>query len=202
MEEKERDLRAWRHDLKNHFQSMIYFIHEKKYAEMAEYLQKLNFNLEKIEMKTIDTGNPILDAIVNEKIEIAEKAGIRVKTQICFDEKIVIEPIDICIVLGNALDNAIEACMRISDDSKMKTMELNLGCQQEYFTLFLANTTDDNLHRKEERHHTSKSDKLLHGMGLLNIENTVKKYDGHLRIEHKDNTFMLDIIMRNMYLRG
>ena len=101
-----------------------------------------------------------------------------------------------CVIFGNALDNAIEACSRIERGDKKINIILsysnnNLVCK-------ITNTTNGNVLKHENRFITSKIDTEYHGLGLNNIERSVKRYNGAVELEHIDDTFVLMFILNNV----
>ncbi|WP_374937176.1 ATP-binding protein [Bacillus clarus] len=104
---------------------------------------------------------------------------------------------DLCIILGNALDNAIEACKKVLDMNR-RFIHIHIFRKKVYLIIKITNSraTERFVHEKK-LFHTTKEDKINHGFGLQNINKTVQKYDGHLHIKTTDNTFYLSIIMKN-----
>ena len=118
----------------------------------------------------IETGNTALDAILSTKIAIAKSKGIYVTTKIQIPEDIAIEPIDMCIIFGNALDNAIEACERSKINKRR--ISVTIICRDEAVLCKVVNTASKS---ETIALGTSKRDKRNHGFGLGNIKTALAK---------------------------
>lgn len=97
---------------------------------------------------------------------------------------------DLCIILSNALDNAIEAVRNIPGEN---TVHVRGNYQQGYFVLIIKNPTVNTFSETNELPSTSKGDTVHHGFGLSNIKHTVEKYNGKMNISVIDNTFVLSV---------
>jgi len=111
-------------------------------------------------------------------------------------ENLDIEPVDLCIILGNALDNAIEECQRIEDDSVKKEIVLKMICKNDQLFISVANPMSGKAIIRDGRFVTIKPDARNHGFGLKNIESVVQKYDGILDILTENNIFKLNIALK------
>lgn len=173
------------HDFKNH----IYCIHHlNKYnrsQELTEYLEKLLVisNTKKV----FDTGNPVIDAILSEKKRLAEEKDISFKCDLNIPRKLKIDYIDICAILGNALDNAIEACQRIEESVLRKFVYISIRYYDSYIAIQIKNSFSKNARKKPFLH--------FRGYGRKSIERAVKKYQGNIIVQQEDNQYHLKIIM-------
>lgn len=107
--------------------------------------------------------------------------------------KIKMKPVDICVLFGNSLDNAIEACERITEGSKKISMIISYRNNSLIYSL--SNSTNGHLVKNGRFFKTSKNNYGEHGLGLSNIERTVEKYNGILNIQHEDNMFKLSAVL-------
>ncbi|MGN1443565.1 MAG: sensor histidine kinase [Acutalibacteraceae bacterium] len=185
----DKELRRFRHDYKNHMIVVNAFLESGNVKEAREYLESINDSINGI-INKIKTGNFVSDAILNNKSVSAAKNGIK----LLFSGVIPSSGIkneDLCTILANLVDNAVEACEKLP--SKDRTIEIESNVVNGYLILSITNPTagDDN---RELR--TTKKDKKNHGIGLKNIERTVKKYEGVISIEREHNTFTADIRMK------
>ena len=105
-------MRAWRHDYHNHIQSIKAMIAMQKFAELEGYLSMLESDLDSIDI-AIRTGNVGLDAILSSKVSIARKNNINVSCTAKVPENLTVSDVHLCAIVGNLLDNAIEACEKI-----------------------------------------------------------------------------------------
>lgn len=183
------DLRSFRHDYKNHLICIGSLIDKKEYDEAREYIEKIsgmNINTS----KEFFSGNTIANAILNDKSEKADKSGIKID----FDGYIHkgISPTDICIILSNAIDNAIEACEKISGDEDRK-ISVNCSYSKGVQIISIKNPVPENVEIEDDSVKTSKEDKSIHGIGLYNIRNTIKKYGGEFNISCENKEFTLSV---------
>ena len=170
-----------RHDLRNHLLAIAAKISREEYSQSMDYINKL---LEKTETNKFDinTGNTVLDAILSAKKEEAEKKNIDFYTNLKIAANLPIAEDDICIIFGNALDNAIEACEKVKSNPYIKVL---LSCCADSLVCKIENSCDntDCINRT-----TSKEDINNHGIGRINMELALSRYDSVFNInQDKDN---------------
>lgn len=127
-----RDLRRFKHDYTNHILCLKAMINSNQNNEALEYIEKINSEIS-LSTKTFNTGHKIADAILNEKHRI--HSDVSIKFDGCIPE--FIDNVDLCIVLGNAVDNAIEACEKLNETDKIIDMTANY--QQSHFIFIIKN---------------------------------------------------------------
>lgn len=181
------------HDFKNHLNCMYNLYKYNKLAELGKYIENL-INVSDTE-KVIDTGNPVIDALLHDKSNAAEKEGIGFKHMLNLPSDINIAYNDICAVLGNSLDNAIEACRRIEDQSLNREIELSMNYRDSYLVIVVTNTIDKPPQKEGKFFRSSKDTPGLHGLGMQSIERTVRKYNGNMVVKHDSSRFTLEIVM-------
>lgn len=187
-------LKAQRHDF-NHHISCIYGLLDlnntdeaKKYAkELLKDVQEVN-NIVNIENSTIL-------AILNNNLAVAKEKDIEVDLNIDIPKELKVNSMDISIILGNSLSNAIEAC----ENLKKKYIKLYMYMKGEYLIIKIKNSKEKDVFIDENSYETTKIDKENHGFGLKNIKYIVDKYDGLLKIEQSKEEFILNIAMKEMY---
>lgn len=179
-------IKAMRHDMNSHLIALKRYFDRGDISDGKKYISRL---IDQFQNTTfiVNTGNNALDAIVSAKRSLAENKGIKFQTKIQIQEKVFMDPADISIIFGNALDNAIEACERLHNN-KEKRIELVL--QQDANTLF-CRITNTAVEKAEHVSGTSKADKINHGFGLSNIRKALEKYDSTVSIENCDGMFHL-----------
>lgn len=194
MIEANRDIRSFRHDITNNLFSLDILLCEGRLAEAREYIGKLNGKIADTKKNKFYTGNYLADAIFADKAATAEQCGISVDFSGTIPQE-GIENYDLCTILSNAMDNAIDACREISPC----TIKIMANETEMDFFLRISNPTKNKLHIKNNRLKTSKADKANHGFGLKNIESVVKKYNGITSINCENNIFTLEA---SMILKG
>lgn len=179
------DIREFRHDYKNHMICLQALLEGKEYADALEYVRDIT-KQDIIESNKFFSGNQIADAILSDKAELAKQFGCKIEFDGFISDEIPAS--DLCIILSNALDNAIEACTRFtSNESKIITVKCDIlhGIQ----LIRITNPNDINNSTTE----TSKEDKENHGFGLYNIRRTVEKHNGQMSIPSQTPRFILDL---------
>ena len=181
------------HDFKNHLNCIYNLYKYEKKNDLGNYIENL-ISITDPE-KVIDTGNPVIDAVLSEKLDMADKMGIKFRHELNLPSNVEIEYTDLCIVLGNSLDNAIEACKRINDNMLNKEIRLSMNHRDSYMIIVITNTCEQLPIKGEKFYRSSKPSPELHGIGLQSIERTVKKYNGNMVVKCERNIFELEIVM-------
>ena len=145
------------------------------------------------------TGNDAIDALINNKYQMIQQNNIIFNSNFVINSINEVDDIELCIIMGNALDNAIEACNKIKHD---QNKEINLKAVQigDYLSIEISNTIDEPVNMLDNRPVTNKAEKELHGFGLQSIEEIVNKYDGHINFLQEDRLFYLKIFMKNQII--
>ena len=184
-------MRGWRHDYKNHIQTMKVLADKGDLEAIKEYLNKLEDDLSTVDM-VVKTGNAMADAILNSKISLAKSKGINVKVDAHVPVKLKMSELDLCVILGNLLDNAIEASMSLPEEERLIRVYMVMKNTQLYisFTNFTAvkkQIKQSNLFK------TTKGDG--HGFGLIRIDGIIEKLDGYLSRNSEDGAFTTEILI-------
>lgn len=187
------EIRRFKHDYINHINCIQSLLNSERYAETSEYLHNIS-DIFPASNFMYDTGNFISDAILSDKQNSVKSENITIN----FDGTIPtsINETDLCIILGNAIDNAIEASRLMPDDEKI--ISVYGGFSHSYFILTVTNPTGNSENRGDILPFTSKANKSEHGFGLLNIKSVVDKYNGYMKIENKDNIFTLSLTFNSI----
>lgn len=185
------EFRSFRHDYKNHILCLRNLIADNNISDAVDYLNELSKTADN-KQKYYDTGNNMINALLTDKSEKAAANNITISFN-GFIPASGIKNIDLCTIFANAVDNAVEACMKDkSDEKKEITIESNFN--KGYFFLVIKNPVFKDIVKDENGNLlTSKSGKEHHGFGVANIKSAVKKYDGHTEIENNDSMFKLSI---------
>lgn len=178
------------HDINNHIYCIDNLRNNSK--EINEYVNNL-----KDEIKTFkyiyNTGNMILDIIINEKSEICLKKGIKFTCSINFSKVNFVKPIDVSSIFSNILDNAIEACDKIVDENINKYIRIKGTITRSFFVLKCENSKLNQLTFNKNILLTNKMDKFVHGIGIQSIKSSLQKYNGELLFENSIDKFILNI---------
>lgn len=181
------------HDFKNHLNCIYNLYKYDKGDELGKYIENL-ISVSDTE-KVIDTGNPVIDALLHDKSNAAQKEGINFRHVLNLPSDLNIAYSDICAVLGNSLDNAIEACRRIEDKNISRDIELSMNYRDSYLVIVVSNTIDKPPQKEGKFFKSSKESSGLHGLGMQSIERTVRKYSGNMVVKYDSSRFTLEIVM-------
>ena len=187
LEKLNSDMRTFRHDYINHLSSINTLIGEGCYSDAQNYIDKLTESTHRNEA-IFHTGNRLADAILTDKSDSC-KDFADIEFDGCITDKI--ENSDICIILANALDNAVEACKKCPERGKIS---IAAQIRQGYWTMTMRNPTVSA--DSEGIMKTSKEDEKNHGFGLLSIEQAVKKYDGTMAVSIKNGVFEMAVVLK------
>ncbi len=186
-----KNTRSLRHDIKNHL-ATIYTSLNSGYVEQT---QKYIEDVMKVYITNngIVSGNFAIDSILNFKIQEANQNGINIIFDIDIPANISIQPYDAAIILGNLLDNSIEAVIKsgVTD----KKINCNIRFNKGVMLINIKNNFDGNIVHKGDEFITTKNDKEMHGLGLKNVRSSVDKYNGSMDINHNNDIYEVDIML-------
>lgn len=187
-------IRKIKHDTKNHLNTVRNIIDAGEIQQSIAYIDELN---NKIDMasKNIQTGNTVLDGILNVKINELNKLNTKVNLDLKIPKHIKLSPISTTIILGNILDNAIQGVSTINNNRFVKIL---LEYINESLFIEVQNNFDGKL--KYSNNIIVSRKNYNHGIGLNNIAEEVYKYDGFFNIEVKNNIFIVNVMLRNIWL--
>lgn len=180
-------MRGWRHDYRHHIQTMKVHAANGEYAEIDRYLDMLDQDLTNVET-VVKTGNRMADAILNSKLSLAEGKKIRIKAEARIPVSLTVSELDLCTIIGNLLDNAMEACMELPPQERLIRIYMEMKGNYLYFAL--TNTA------KGEKKHSFRSTKGKgHGLGLSRVDAAVKKYGGYVTRASEAGAFSTEILL-------
>lgn len=186
-----------RHDMKNHLIILDSYMSDGQYDQALNYVNKLGEELD-LSKKGLISNNIIVDALINNSIEKARKKNIEFNHNIQIPSHLQIDDMDLCIVLGNILDNAIEACERIADDNNRKAIDIEIKYHNQYILVDAKNTYNSKsitrIHGKFLSSKGYRKGKIV-GIGLGNIQNIVVMYGGINQIDLMGNIFCYKIMI-------
>lgn len=188
-----KNTRSFKHDINNHLICIKNLIANGDIESTEEYLKRITQSLERLNLK-VNTGNPFADAVISEKYNISIDKNIDFKCNAKIPEDIKINPFDLCVIIGNALDNAIEACEKITDDKIKKYIHITSTLKKSFIVFEIKNSMEGYIDK--DHMSTDKGDPINHGLGFLNIESIADKYFGTTYIENSENMFVLNIMLQ------
>lgn len=198
MLKREEETRKYRHDLKNHLICLDGLAREEHAEKTAVYVGSMLKQAVFVQQKFYDTGNKILDSLVNYYGAIIEPdAKLTVSGKIARDLELT--DADLCTVFGNLLQNAAEGLTQVQNEEKYIRVQLEQG--REYLRIKIENSaslteiTGEQFLNKFLK--TTKRDKRNHGIGIRNVRDTLKRYSGTLEVKREPRKFIAEIILKN-----
>lgn len=184
------EIRRIRHDMKQSYLVIDSLMSDKKYTEANEYIKSNISNLGKSEV-IIDVGNDFVNAILNSKLTFAKSAGIEV---ICSSTNNIwgIDDTDLCSLLGNMLDNAIEACEKCSGE---KLIETSISIRDNKCSIIVSNSVEAEILKNNKALKTTKKDTENHGFGVRSIRAIAEKYGGVVNFYQERNMFNCQVVL-------
>ena len=164
------------HDLHNHIGVLRQFLTHEKYGEAVRYLDELQAPVRNL-TATVWTGDETADYLINSKAAAAEADGIRFQVQVEFPRRTNIRSVDLCAILGNLLDNAIEAARQVPDPSR-RTAALTIRRIHQMLVIKVENSFSSVPVQENGELKTTKTEGGLHGWGLKSAQAAAEKYDG------------------------
>lgn len=190
-----RQVRGWRHDYRNHINNMKIQLAQGNYSGLSDYLNSLADDLDTVDT-VIKTGNVMADAILNSKLNVAEKLKIKLNVRANVPEALPMSDVELCSVLGNMLDNAVEACGTLPE--KERFMRVYIGKLKEQLYISVQNSAG-RVRKEKGTYLSTKEDAAssarLHGYGLFRIDRVAKKYGGYVNRQNEEGVFATEILI-------
>lgn len=183
-------IRMVRHDMKNKMSALYIMAQKGRDEELMFYLEELTDVCNKTK-EYAHSGNIAIDSIINYKLQKSDENHIKVITDIIVPMELVIPTFDIAAILGNLLDNAIEAVTYVEE----RWIDIRVRYTKGRLIIEINNSYDGTLLRTSGGIMSRKADKENHGMGITSVEMTLKKYDGVLQITTNDVKFTAKVLM-------
>jgi len=184
-----------RHDLKNHLSEILMLANKGRTQEIVEYVQNMQADLLS-EGEHISSGNADIDSLINLLLERAKKELENVRCRVCVPKELDMSAFDWNIILGNLMDNAIDAARRSED----KLLYIKVHYQKGMLFLDIKNSYSGERLKADGRYLSTKDydstdESQVHGLGLRNVARIVEKYNGHMEISDRDGIFAVRILL-------
>lgn len=184
-------IRGWRHDYRNHIQLMKVLAANGDMDSLKAYLDELEVDLNTVDT-VVKTGNSMADAILNSKISLAKSKDIPVHVDAHIPVKLKMSELDLCCILGNLFDNAIEASLALPEEERLIRVYMDMKGTQLYIS-FTNFTAAKKLPKVGRLYKTTKGDG--HGFGLVRIDSIIARLDGYLSRNSEDGAFTTEILI-------
>ena len=176
-------MRSIKHDMKNHLMVILSYLNDQDPEEAKKYISQILNKLNAVH-SYIETGNSLMNHILNEKLSLARDKGIDIKAEVENLEFSKMESVDFSALLTNMLDNAIEACVEESE------IRVAISRRREYETIVVKNRIKSSVLETNPNLETTKEDKAEHGKGVAQIRQITEKYDGMCDFYEEDGFFV------------
>ena len=186
-----RQMRGWRHDYHNHIQTMKAHLALGQMDELDAYLGKLDADLDTVDT-IVKTGNVMVDAILNSKLSLAKTKHIEINAKATVPDKLTVSEVDLCVIIGNLLDNATEACLKLPTPAD-RFIRVYMGLLKGQLYLSVSNAVGAEVRRAGKSFVTTKGGS--HGFGLMRVDRIVTKYDGFVNRQYEPGVFATEVLL-------
>ena len=183
-------MRGWRHDYHNHIQTLLALEADGHREQLKKYLLSLNDDLTQVDT-VIKTGNVMVDAILNSKLSLIKSHGIVTNVKAKLPGTLSINDVDMCVALGNLMDNALEACLRQTEGERFIRVYIGVLKQQ----LYISVTNSAGIIRRSGRSYYSMKTASGHGFGLYRIDRIAAKYNGSVNRQSEEGVFATELLL-------
>ncbi len=182
-----------RHEIKNHLAYLQVLAEQSEYEKLKSYLHTVSGETEEL-FRFVECGNDVINAVMNHAIRQARSRGVEIDAQIIVPPTLPYEETQLCSLLSNLMDNAIEAAAQSGAESP--AVKVLIRPQQDYLFLRVTNPVrTDLLPRRVLSLHTTKGDQKLHGYGTKIIRNVAERYQGSVKFDLRDGIFLADVML-------
>lgn len=195
-----RTMRGWRHDYHNHIQAMKVLTiqmrengrNDEPLEQLEEYLNKLNDDLTAVDT-VVKTGNVMVDAILNSKLSLMKAKKLPVNVKASVPASFPISEVDLCAVIGNLLDNAMEACERQQAENE-RFIRVYIGVLKQHLYISVSNSVSGGVKKAGKRYLSTKRS-ANHGYGLMRIDRIAAKYHGYVNRQNEEGVFVTEVML-------
>ena len=193
------EIRRIRHDLKKHLSGLLGMVQAGQTSEAEKYImQMLDVGTGDRPEEVSRSGNIVVDSLINHAYAAAQKNNIQFNANVLVPASLPFESGHLAIVLGNLLENALEACRDIPDGKGF--IYLDVSYVKDIFQLCIKNNYQTKRKKDNIGHYlTTKNDTIYHGLGLSSINHAVANYHGQMDITDNDNVFQVIVVMYGSY---
>lgn len=187
------NVKEMRHDLKSHLIYLLETVESNRNEEAICYIKELLDGMQGEKEDFAKSGNAVVDTLINYKCSLGKKYEITFRISLFIPMKLPIKEKDLCIILGNALDNAVEASKQCKTN---KFVDISMACKNDALSIVIKNSYLNEMKKNTKGNIiTTKADVSNHGLGLASIKKAVAKYNGEVVIDSDNNIFSLMILL-------
>lgn len=191
---EEKQLAGFRHDFKNHMLCLKNLLSMNKNQEAVKYLDCITGTVNSF-YPEYSSGNAYADAVIREKLALARTWKIRLETDLIFPASDLINPADLCIILSNALDNALEACRKLTGQTDPPLIKAASCVRNSFLIIEITNPVPYARKLKTNQLYSTKKEPHLHGIGLSNIRDAAERCHGTMELSISEEVFHFCVIL-------
>ena len=185
-----RKMRGWRHDYHNHMQVLAAYLESGQVEKAREFLDEINDNLVKVDT-VLKTGNTMVDAILNSKISLMRAKDIAVDATARVPGELPMADVDLCVIIGNLLDNSMEACESLPMEQRV--VRIYISVKETHLYMVFTNSAGKKQAKVGKIFASTKGSG--HGFGLTRVDELVEKYGGYLTRASEDGGYTTEVIL-------
>ncbi len=185
-----RKMREWRHDYHNHIQALATMLEQGDTEKAREFLSEIHDTLTKVDT-VLKTGNTMVDAILNSKISLMYSKNIRVDATAKVPAELTVKDIDLCVIIGNLLDNAMEACEKLPAGSRF--IRIYISVKGNHLYMSFTNSAGKKQEKVGTLFRSTKG--VLGGIGLSRVDSLVSQYGGYVTRASEDGGYTTEVIL-------
>ena len=187
-----KEMRGWRHDYKHHIGVLKNYAQNGETTQIITYLSALDEDLSKTDHR-LKTGNKMTDAILNSKLSLAREKKVKVIAEVQIITALTTPEIDLCIILGNLFDNAMEASLKLPEKDRLIRVYMTVKQNNQLYISFTNFTATKKQAKEHGRFKTTKG--KGHGFGLVRIDHIVHRHNGYINRNSEDGAFSTEILL-------
>ncbi|MCD7947298.1 MAG: GHKL domain-containing protein [Oscillospiraceae bacterium] len=179
------------HDINNHLDTLYQLLDTNAVSEAKEYIERISEPVKDLN-RVVWTGVDVVDAILNSKLEKAKKDDIEMTYNVEYPKHSNIQAHDICVILSNLIDNALEAVMKGQGKKEVKVTIRKINS---FLTIQVSNDIFEPVKMQDGKIITTKSDTLLHGWGIQSVKAAAENYEGTVKYTYDNQQFVVTVIL-------
>lgn len=196
MMHSEEKVRALRHDMKHHLNELSILANRHNNEETINYIKDMSMHLNNPNEYS-SSGNKEVDTLMNYMLNKAEHILGKVHYEINVPKELEIRPFDLNVIIGNLLENAIDA----AQGSQKKWLDVSLSYEQGLFFIRIRNSYENAVQKQGDTYVTTKKETKEHGIGLRNVKKVVDSYEGEIQIVDDNNFFDVKIVLYTLFMK-
>ena len=179
--------------LKKHLHSLVVFLKAGQYVDALTYIEQIYESANGMKVP-LTGGNSMVNILVNNAQQQAASCSVPLTANIMVPPELPVENVDLCIILGNLLDNALEACCRMGKGAD-RFIHTEIRCQKAFLIISISNSYNGQLRMEGNRYESIKIGEQYCGIGLSNVSTVIHKYNGDMKISHNNDVFTVSVML-------